>query len=92
MLRRTYRVFTTRTYTAVKFFDILADSPAAARRLAKRAAKRLYPDMRAVATDNGWISDDEVEIAHLGAANTPFKVTPVLTDKHGTVYQEARDE
>jgi hypothetical protein len=63
----TYRVFVQRHYIAVEFFEVKAKSPGRARSLAERAAKKLRPDPRLKATDNGWIADDPIKIKRPGA-------------------------
>jgi len=49
------RVFVTRNYIDVIYFDLFTDTPVQARRKAEAAARHVRPDSRAVATDNGWI-------------------------------------
>ncbi len=61
-----YRVFVTRHYIAVDWFDLQAESPAKARRIAERQARRQKPDVRAEATDNGWHADEPVTVRHAG--------------------------
>lgn len=59
-----YRVFVTRHYIAVDYFEIEADSPKAAEKAAVKAAYAITPDARAIATDNGWIANDACELEH----------------------------
>lgn len=63
----TYRVFVTRHYIAVRWYDVEADTPRKARNAARKAARTLSPDPRAEATDNGWIADDPVAIEYVGS-------------------------
>ena len=63
---KTYRVFTTRHYIAVDWYDVRAVNAGIARRNAVNAVKRLRPDARAEATDNGWHGDDPVTVPRIG--------------------------
>jgi hypothetical protein len=63
---KVFRVFVTRHFIAVEWFDVRAATPAKARRKAEKAAKRL-PDPRATATDNGWHADPPVEVVAPGS-------------------------
>ncbi len=63
----TYRVFLTRHYIAVEWYDVKATTAARARGKAKRAANKLLPDARAEASDNGWIADKGVILTELGS-------------------------
>jgi hypothetical protein len=62
----TYRVFVTRHYIAVRWYDVEAPTPAKARRLAERVARKQVPDARQEATDNGWIADEPTAIPYIG--------------------------
>lgn len=88
--KKTYRVFVTRHYISVEFFDVEADSPARAERAAEAAARHLYPDMRAVANDNGWHADQAGEIPNLGHAATPFKPELVYRTSVANLYQDLK--
>lgn len=61
-----HRVFVTRHYIAVQWYDVRAKNPAQARRRAEVAARKLQPDARATATDNGWIADEPTAIVAVG--------------------------
>ena len=65
---KAFRVFVTRHYIAVEWYDIKAPTPARARRMAERTARGLVPDARAVATDNHWHADDPTDIPFVGSA------------------------
>jgi len=84
-----YRVFLSRHYISVEFFDVEADSQAKADRAAEVAARHLYPDMRAVAVDNGWHAEDRAtEIPHLGYSSVPFKPELVYRTTAANIYQD----
>ena len=87
---KTYRVFTTRHYIAVEFFDIEAENEKKAKRLAQQAARKLYPDAREHAVDNHWYSDESTEIPALGYSSAPFEPKLVFENKNGKAYQEKR--
>ena len=82
----TYRVFVTRHYIAVTFFDIESDSKKHAKQDARKAAQELFPDSRSMAADNGWIPDDAVDIPALGSSFAPFDVEKVFKTKNSVVY------
>jgi hypothetical protein len=88
---KTYRVFVTRHYIAVEWFDIKAKSPAKAKRLAKAAAYKVAYDARQDATDNGWIPDEPVVVKRPGAyAGGTLKMQSIPTrNKPAKVYKEA---
>ena len=76
-----YRVFVTRYYTAVNFFDIECETARQAASLATRAARQLRPDPRLEATDNGWIPDEPITIKRIGQHGRPLRVAPVVEVK-----------
>lgn len=80
-----YRVFTSRHYIAVEFFDIEADTQRKAKNLAIKTAYKLYPSPKT--TDNGWLADEPVEIPSLGYSCAPFSVKLVNKTTNGKVYQ-----
>ncbi len=88
----TYRVFVTRTYIAVRYYDVEAGSERDAEKIAVAAAKKLVPDARAEATDNGWMPENPagcaVEIPNLGYSSAPFEVEEVFRNRKGVAYQE----
>jgi hypothetical protein len=61
-----YRVFLTRHYIEVDYVELKSTSEKKARRKAETFMRKFRPDVRATATDNGWHSDDPVEIKHVG--------------------------
>jgi hypothetical protein len=87
---KTYRVFVHRYYIAVTYFDIQSPNEKEAKKAAVKAAKKLKPDVRLEATDNGWIADDPTLIPHLGYAATDFIVEEVLETSTSKVYQDTR--
>ena len=85
---KTYRVFVTRHYIAVDFYDIEAETPRKAKAVARNAAYKLRPNPRMEATDNTWLPDEPVEIKRLGHSVTPFKVKEVYRHKTcGTAFK-----
>jgi hypothetical protein len=86
MEKKIYRCFLDRHYIAVVFFDIESDTATHARRDAIKAANSVFPDVRAIAVDNGWIPDEPLEIANLGSSAAPFEVKLVLETKDSKVY------
>jgi hypothetical protein len=70
-----YRVFLSRHYIAVQFYDVLAVDEKQARKLATQAANVERPHARQDAVDNGWIADDPVSIPRIG--DTAAGVKPV---------------
>ena len=87
-----YRCFVTRHYIAVRFFDIESTGAKQAARDAEKAAKVLFPDVRAKAVDNGWIrdKDSETTIPYLGYSAAPFKTKEVFKTKKSTLYMDVR--
>jgi hypothetical protein len=83
-----YRVFVTRHYISVRFFDIEADIPNDARKAAVKAAYKVEKDSRDIATDNGWHAEDPVSIEELGYSSAPFEVVQVLETKKAIVYEQ----
>lgn len=83
-----YRVFVTRHYIAVRWFDLEAATERKARNLAERTARRLFPDVRAEACDNGWIADDPVLIDRIGqyGENLEHTHNMVPVDSPTSVY------
>jgi hypothetical protein len=79
----TFRVFVTRHYIAVDFFDIESTNKKQAERDAEKAINALRPDTRAEATDNHWHSDEGVEIDHLGSSAADFSDNLELVFKTG---------
>lgn len=57
--KQVYRVFVSRHYIAVDWFDILTTSDTKAKARAEKLAQKLTPDARHVATDNGWRAEGE---------------------------------
>jgi len=90
-MAKTYRVFLSRHYISVEFFDVEADSQAKAERAAEVAARHLYPEMRAVAADNGWHADKATEILHLGYSSVPFKPELVYRTTAANLYQDLKN-
>ena len=84
----TYRVFLDRHYIDVIWFDIESDTPKHAEADALKAAKKIIPNSRARATDNGWIPDNAVEIPFLDSSSVPSdgKIEEVLKTKNSKVY------
>jgi hypothetical protein len=80
----TYRVFVTRYYIAVEYFDILAKTERKAEKTAIAAAKALSPDPRLTAIDNGWIADSAVDIKFLGYPSTQKHLKLVYKHKDGS--------
>lgn len=64
--KQTFRVFVTRQYTAVEWFDVVAPTAERARRLALDTVSHAQPDPRESATDSGWTADKPVTIKHIG--------------------------
>jgi hypothetical protein len=83
---KTYRCFLSRNFIAVNFFDIESDSAKHAQADACKAANKLFPDVRNIATDNGWIPDEAIDIPFIGSSAAPFEVKEVLKTKNSTVY------
>lgn len=81
---KTYRVFVTRHYIAVDWMDVVATSPGRARSRAEAVARKIRPDARAEATDNGWIGDEPVEVPRPGARN---KGTHKMTEIRKGVFR-----
>jgi len=75
-----YRVFLTKHYIAVEFYDIKAKDKKIAKRIALKVANKLKKDVRNEATDNGWIVDDPVEINYIGYSVAPFNPKLIYTD------------
>ncbi len=67
--KQAYRGFVERHFISVVWVDVLAESPKAASKAAKKYASAAMPDVRSTATDNHWqLSPTEiVEIDHIGA-------------------------
>ena len=88
----TYRVFVTRHFIAVQFYDVEAENEKDARKVARKAAETLEPDVRDEAADNGWRADDPTEISHIGSAVSDMDMIHVFEDKkgHAWKYKEAR--
>ena len=84
---KTYRVFLNRHYIAIEFYDIKAKDKNTAKRIAEKGARKLLPNVRNIATDNGWIADEPVKIKYLGYSSTPFKVTEVFRYKDTILYK-----
>jgi hypothetical protein len=59
---KSFRVFVTRHYIAVDWFDVKAESPRKAASKARKYVRRARPDVRAEATDNHWQTDEPVEL------------------------------
>ena len=74
---KTYRVFSTRHYIAVEWYDVRAETKAKARSLAQRTVRRRRKDDRAVATDNGWHADDPIVVPRIGSGAGTHKMTRV---------------
>ncbi len=88
----TYRVFVKRYYISVKFFDVEAKTAKSAKTLTKKAAKKLYQDVRERAIDNGWIPEEPTSIEYLGYPSEP-RLVEIVSNKYGTAYQQQyRDE
>lgn len=71
-----HRVFVTRHYICCRSVEVIAKSSRAANRKAESVARKLWPDVRAAATDNGWIGDHpSVTLDRLGqSASHTFPV------------------
>ena len=90
-MMKTYRVFVTRHYIDVCFFDVESDSLLNVKTAARKAAYKLRADSRTEATDNGWIPDQPVSIERLGNSAAPFPVELFFEDKNGTkCYREVQ--
>ena len=81
-----YRVFVTRHYIDVIFFDIVTTDEKKARSLAKQAAKKFVPDSRLVATDNNWHSDEPTKIERVGFSSASMSMKPIMNNKKGEVF------
>ena len=88
---KNYRVFVTRHYIAVRFFDVRATSPKKAKTLARSAAYTICADARNEASDNTWLADEPQQISRLGKSSTGInKLKFILKRKEGGVYQFAQ--
>lgn len=84
-----YRVFLVKTFRECVHFDIEASTARRAEGIAKRSAIKLLDSMkiRQVATDNGWIAEDEPTIVECAGYPNPkmygtYEVLPgVYADK-----------
>jgi len=84
-----FRVFVTRHYIDCVFYDVEADTKKKAMSVAKNAAKKLLPDVRATATDNHWQTDedDTIELKHLGdSGDYVSRLKEVYKNKYGIAY------
>jgi hypothetical protein len=77
---KNYRIFVTRHYIDVLFFDVKADKPYKAKRMAEKAARKVRPNSRDVATDNGWIADEPATLQRIGQNRTShiFKTREIM--------------
>jgi len=85
----TYRVFVTRHFIDVCYFDVKAPTPAKAKKVAESAANdlRSRDESRAKATDNTWIADEPVTIPELGYSAAGIgAVSEYKTLKSGVAY------
>jgi len=82
MENKIYRVFVTRHFIAVKWYDVVATSPKKAGRLGEKAAKEYSKgaDVRSEATDNHWHSDEPMEIGCLGYGGENGEYTEELKE------------
>ncbi len=89
-MAKTYRVFVSRHYIDVCFFDVKAETSNKAQKVAEKAAYKLRADSRAVATDNRWHSEEPTPIPRLGSRGkkTPSKVALFLETKRGKAYRD----
>ena len=83
----TYRVFVTRHYISAHFYDVEAENEKDARKVAKKAAEYLQPDVRQSATDNGWGAEDPTTISHIGSAVHDMDMEHVFENKKGHAYR-----
>ena len=84
-----FRVFVTRHYIDCVYYDVEADTKKKAMTVAKNAAKKLLPDVRAVAVDNHWQTDNSevVELEHIGSCGDyGARVKEVYKNKNGIAY------
>ena len=81
-----FRFFVSRNFISVRWFDIESDSLKHARSIARKAARKVYPDTRAEATDNGWIPDEGHEVERIGSPHPLASMKPIFADKISTVY------
>lgn len=84
---RARRVFLTRHYISVTWFDVMASTDAEARRKATKAAYKLKPDPRAQATDNGWIPDAPV-ILEAGIGSSVAGISEVVEILPGVFHNK----
>ncbi len=88
-----YRVFVTKTYIDVLCFDIESSDIEKARSIAEKVATKIKPDSRSEAVDNGWHSDDGIEIESLGYyANGNYPCKEVYRNKKSVVYMFETDK
>jgi hypothetical protein len=85
-----YRVFVTRHYIAVEFFDVMATTPRRAKTMAKKAAQKLRPDPRLSATDNHWQADAPTPLEN-GLGSYAGGVSPLREVAPG-VFKHANGE
>lgn len=75
---KAYRVCCTRYYIAVQMVDVKARTPEGAASKATRAAQKVDPNPRAVATDNHWQADEPLEVPSVGhGSGRPYRMTEV---------------
>jgi hypothetical protein len=87
MMANVYRVYVTRHYIAVKFYDIEAESEEKAGSLARKTVRKQLPDVRQTATDNLWQLDSVTEIPHVGHSSVGMSMSLVNNTKQGTVWE-----
>ena len=64
--KKVFRVFVERHYIAVTYVEVTATTASKAEAKARKVVRKLQPDVRATATDNGWQAEPAIEIAHVG--------------------------
>ena len=86
-----HRVFVTRHFIAVRWYDVVSKTPAEARRKAKKQANTEdKAKIRAEAQDNGWIPDYDpvpVEIQKIGQGEGTYNMVETQTPG---VFQDTR--
>ena len=90
-----YRVFVTRHFIDVCYFDIEAPTQRKAVNAARKSANALRDreQSRKVATDNTWIPDDGIEIENIGYPKPKsYKMKQFLKTKDCIVYKESTED
>ena len=96
-MKKNYRIFMTRYFLNVKYFEVKADSQKEAEKLAEKAANKIYNpyELLVRSVDNGWCDIEGGEIDwigyHIDDNTKPFKVKKVFENNKGKVYIDVVD-